>query len=177
MMDMGNGKEEMDDLKEQVDSSSEEASSMEDQGFLSLLQGVTLSPKALIGLTNSVNKVLSIFGLPPLKGKEMSAELARSLAMIEAAVSDACEEEECPMELLFKISDLGEGDQSAMMIAGKLDRLSKTPSFRKYLKTTEGSELMKEKMPSGQPPMGDQMAMEKTAEQGPDIEKLFASRM
>lgn len=169
MMDMD--EEEMMSMKEEVDQAGEEGSSMEDEGFMSLIEGLTLSPKALSGLVNSVNKVLGVFGLPSLKGKELNAELARALAMIEAAVSDAGEEEEVPMELMFRVTDLGEGDSSVMVVAGKMDRLSKTPSFKKFLKSGQ------KEMPSNQAPMGDQMAMDKTAEQGPDIEKLFASRM
>lgn len=174
----GNGSEKsMEGPQKEMEDSVAEGASQEDEGFLSMVEGVKLSPKALMGLTNSVNKVLPMFGLPSLKTKELGPELVRVLKMAEQAVADACEEEECPMELLFKVSDLSEGDAAAMVIAGKLDRLSRTPSFKKYLRTTEGSEMAKEMTPEGQPPAGDQMAMDKTAEQSGNIEKLFSSRM
>ena len=96
--------------------------------------------------------------------------------MISQAVQDACDSEECPLELNFNIKDLQEGEPAAMMLAGKLDRLSKTGSFRKFLKG-KPTESGMEESPSSQPPAGDKMAMEKTAEQTPNIEALFASRM
>lgn len=174
----GNGSEKsMEGPQKEMEDSVAEGVAQEDDGFLSMVEGVKLSPKALMGLTNSINKVLPLFGLPALKTKELGPELVRALKMIEQATSDACGDEECPMELLFKVSDLSEGDPAAMVLAGKLDRLSRTPSFKKWLKASEGSEIAKESMPAGQPPAGDQMAMEKTAEQSPNIEKLFASRM
>jgi hypothetical protein len=39
----------------------------EDDGYMSLVEGLNVSPKALIGLTNALNKVLHLFGLPPIK--------------------------------------------------------------------------------------------------------------
>ena len=167
----------MEGPQKEMEDSIEEGASQEDEGFLSMVEGVKLSPKSLMGLTNSVNKVLPMFGLPALKSKELGPELVRVLKMVEQAVADASEEEEVPMELLFRISDLSEGDAAAMVLAGKLDRLSRTPSFKKFLKTTEGSEMAKEMTPAGQPPMGDQMALDKTAEQSGNIEELFSSRM
>jgi hypothetical protein len=167
----------MEGPQKEMEDSIEESISQEDEGFLSMIEGVKLSPKALTGLTNSINKVLPMFGLPAITGRELSADLVRVLKMVEQATVDASESEEVPMELLFSVSDLSEGDAAAMVIAGKLDRLSRTPSFKKFLKTTEGSEMAKEMTPAGQPPMGDQMALDKTAEQSPNIEKLFSSRM
>ena len=174
----GNGSEKsMEGPQKEMEDSVSEGMAQEDEGFLSMVQGVKLSPKALTGLVNSVNKVLPMFGLPAIKGKDLSPELVRALTMIEQATSDCCGDEECPMELGFKVSDLKEGDAAAMVLSGKLDRLSRTASFKKWLKASEGSEIAKEATPSGQPPAGDQMAMDKTAEQSGNIEKLFASRM
>lgn len=166
----------MEGPQKEMEDSIEESISQEDEGFLSMIEGVKLSPKALTGLTNSINKVLPMFGLPAV-GRELSADLVRVLKMVEQATVDASESEEVPMELLFSVSDLSEGDAAAMVIAGKLDRLSRTPSFKKFLKTSEGSEMAKEMTPAGQSPMGDQMALDKTAEQSPNIEELFSSRM
>lgn len=154
-------------LKGDIEMAKEE----EDSGYMSLVEGVTLSPKVLTGLVSAVNKVLPLFGLKGITSKELSPELARALAMISQAVQDACDAEECPLELNFNIKDLQEGEPAAMMLAGKLDRLSKTGSFRKFLKAKPTE------TPSTQPPMGDAVAMEKTEEESPNIEALFASRM
>lgn len=172
MIEIEIGKEEMDGMKGEVEKEIESGIEEEDAGFMSLIEGANLSPKVLVGLINALNKVLPLFGLPALKGKDLTPEVARGLSMIAQAVTDACAEEECPTELSFSIEDIKGGDSAAQMVAGKLDRLSKTPSFKKFLKgkPTESS-------PSEQPPAGDKMAMEKTAEESPNIEALFASRM
>ena len=93
--------------------------------------------------------------------------------MVAQAVTDAVGMEEVPAELEYSIDDMKGGDQSVIVIAGKLDRLSKVPAFKKFLK----SKPTEAETPAMQPPMGDQMAMEKTEEQSPNIEALFASRM
>jgi len=154
-------------LKGEIESAKEE----EDAGYMSLLEGVTLSPKVLVGLVSALNKVLPLFGLKAVTGKELSVDVVRGLSMIAQAVEDASESEEVPMELSFSLEDLKGGDVAAQMVAGKLDRLSKTGSFRKFLKSKPTE------TPSSQPPMGDAVAMEKTEEESPNIEALFASRM
>jgi len=156
-------------LKGEIEAAKEE----EDMGYMSLLEGAQVSPKVLIGLMNALNKVLPMFGLPPIKGKELTPEVARALAMVAQAVTDAVGMEEVPAELEYSIDDMKGGDQSVIVIAGKLDRLSKVPAFKKFLK----SKPTETETPATQPPMGDQMAMEKTEEQAPNIEALFASRM
>ncbi len=123
-----------------------------------------------MGLVGALNKVLPLFGLPVLKSKDLSPELVRGLSMIAQAVTDASGAEEAPPELEFSMDDMKGGDQAVIVIAGKLDRLSKTPSFKKFLKS-------KPSTPAEQPPAVDQVAAEKTAEQSPDINSLFASRM
>jgi len=172
-IEIGNEEEELKGMDEKYKSEIEMGKEEEDAGFMSLLQGVTLSPKPLTGLVNALNKVLPLFGAPTISGKELSVDVVRGLAMVAQAVSDAAETEEIPMELSFSLEDLQGGDTAAQMVAGKLDRLSKTGSFRKFLKAkpTETS------TPSNQEPMGDPMAMAKTEEQSPNIEALFASRM
>lgn len=156
-------------LKGEIEGAKEE----EDMGYMSLLEGVNVSPKALIGLTNALNKVLPLFGLPPIKEKALTPEVVRALAMIAQAVTDAVGMEEVPAELEYSLEDMKGGDGSVIVIAGKLDRLSKVPAFKKFLKA-KPTEI---ETPSNQPPMGDAMAMEKTEEQSPNIEALFASRM
>jgi hypothetical protein len=143
----------------------------EDDGYMSLLDGVNVSPKALIGLTNALNKVLPLFGLPPIKEKALTPEVVRALSMIAQAVTDAVGMDEVPAELEYSLDEMKGGDGSVIIIAGKLDRLSKIPAFKKFLKSKPTE------TPSNQEPMGDPMAMEKTAEQSPNIEALFASRM
>ncbi len=164
--------EEAKGLKGQVESEIESAVEEEDQGFLSLLAGIQLSPKASAALVTGLNKVLPLFGIPSVSGKGLSADVARGLAMISQAITDASASDEAPMELVFSLEDLQGGDQAAMVVAGKLDRLSRTPSFKKFLKSKSSMPS-----PSEMPPAGDEMAMEKTEEQGPSIEALFASRM
>ena len=172
MIEIEIGKEEADNMKGEMENEIESGKEEEDAGFSSLLEGVNLSPKVLVGLISALNKVLPLFGLPTLKGKELTPEVVRGLSMIAQAVSDACEAEECPMELSFSIEDLKGGDAASQMVAGKLDRLSKTATFKKFLKgKPTGSS------PSEQPPMGDEVALAKTEEQSPNIEALFASRM
>jgi len=151
----------------------EMAKGEEDAGYMSLLEGVNVSPKALIGLTNALNKVLPLFGLPPIKEKALTPEVVRALAMIAQAVTDAVGMDEVPAELEYSLDEMKGGDGSVIVIAGKLDRLSKVPAFKKFLK----SKPTEMETPSNQKPMGDQMAMDKTAEQSPNIEALFASRM
>ena len=178
MIEIEIGKEEMDGMKGEVEKEIESGMEEEDSGFMSLIEGVKLQPKVVLGLVNAVNKVLPLFGMKPIASKELSPELARALTMISQAVQDACDSEECPLELNFNIKDLGEGEQAAMMLAGKLDRLSKTGSFRKFLKgSPTGNGLEGKPTPSRMPPAGDKIAMEKTAEESPNIESLFASRM
>lgn len=178
MIEIEIGEEDSDKMKGEMENEIESGMEEEDSGFLSLIQGVKLQPKVILGLVNAVNKVLPLFGMKALATKELSPELARALAMISQAVQDACDSEECPLELNFNLKDLGEGEQAAMMLAGKLDRLSKTGSFRKFLKSKPSeSGLEGKETPSMQPPMGDKMAMEKTAEETPNLEALFASRM
>lgn len=163
--------DDLDEMKTDVEDQADQGASDEDQGFMSLIQGIQVSPKALMGLVAALNKVLPMFGLPALTSKDLSPELVRGLSMIAQAVTDASGAEEAPPELEFSIEDMKEGgDAAVIVISGKLDRLSKTPSFKKFLKQKPTS-------PSQQQPSGDQMAAEKTAEQEPDIEKLFASRM
>lgn len=156
-------------LKGDIEMAKEE----EDMGFMSLLEGVNVSPKAMIGLTNALNKLLPMFGLPPIKEKALTPEVVRALSMIAQAVTDAVGMEEVPAELEYSLEDMKGGDGSVIVIAGKLDRLSKVPAFKKFLK----SKPTETETPSNQPPMGDAMAMEKTEEQSPNIEALFASRM
>jgi len=151
----------------------EMAKGEEDAGYMSLLEGVNVSPKALIGLTNALNKVLPLFGLPPIKEKALTPEVVRALAMIAQAVTDAVGMDEVPAELEYSLDEMKGGDGSVIVIAGKLDRLSKVPAFKKFLK----SKPTEMETPSNQEPMGDQMALSKTAEQSPNIEALFASRM
>lgn len=145
----------------------------EDDGYMSLVEGLNVSPKALMGLTNALNKVLPLFGLPPIKEKALTPEVVRALAMIAQAVTDAVGMDEVPSELEYSLDEMKGGDSSVIVIAGKLDRLSKVPAFRKFLK----SKPTEVETPSNQEPMGDQMAMAKTEEQSPNIEALFASRM
>lgn len=171
MIEIEIGKEEMEGMKGEVEKEIESGKEEEDSGFMSLLEGVILSPKVLVGLVSALNKVLPLFGLKAVTGRELSVDVVRGLAMIAQAAQDASESEEVPMELSFSLEDLKGGDQAAQIVAGKLDRLSKTSSFRKFLKgkSTE--------TPSTQPPMGDAVAMEKTEEESPNIEALFSSRM
>lgn len=171
------GKEEdMSSAQEEVNSAVDEGASMEDEGFMSLIQGVNPSPKALMGLLSALNKVLPLFGLPQIKDKNLTPEVVRGLSMIAQAVSDACEMEECPHDLNFSLDDMKGGDQSIMVISGKLDRVSRTPGFKKFLK---GKPMEKAPVnsPSMQPPSGDKMAIQKTEEQSPNLDQLFASRM
>ena len=114
---------------------------------------------------------LPLFGLPQIKDKNLTPEVVRGLSMIAQAVSDACEMEECPMDLNFSLDDMKGGDQSIMVISGKLDRVSRTPGFKKFLK---GKPM---NSPSSQPPSGDQVAIKKTEEASPNIDQLFMSRM
>lgn len=173
------GKEDVSDKKQEVENEIESGMMEEDDGYLSLLQGVTLNPKALLGLVTSINKVMPIFGAPAVDGKQLGPDVVRALAMIAQAIKDACDAEECPMELNFSLDELKDGDSAAQVIAGKIDRLSRTPSFKKFLKAKPPTVESEEEptSPSMQPPMGDKMAMDKTEEQSPSIEKLFASRM
>lgn len=178
MIEIEIGKEDSDSMKGEMEREMESGMEEEDAGFMSLIEGVKLQPKVILGLVNAVNKVLPLFGMKAIASKELSPELARALSMISQAVQDACDAEECPLELNFNIKDLQEGEPAAMMLAGKIDRLSKTGSFRKFLKAKPTESGMEGKeTPSSQPPAGDMMAMEKTAEQSPNIEALFASRM
>ena len=171
MIEIEIGKEEMEGMKGEVEKEIESGKEEEDSGFMSLLEGVILSPKVLVGLVSALNKVLPLFGLKAVTGRELSVDVVRGLAMIAQAAQDASESEEVPMELSFSLEDLKGGDAAAQMVAGKLDRLSKTSSFRKFLKAKPTE------TPSNQPPMGDAVAMEKTEEESPNIEALFSSRM
>ena len=163
----GSGKE--DSMDEEVKSSIDEGESEEDEGFMELAQGISISPKVMIGFLSAINKVLPLFNLPPIKTDAVTPELVRAIAMIAQAATDASSAEEIPLDLNFSMDDLKSGDQGVIIVAGKLDRISKTPGFRKFLKTPPS--------PSQMPPMGDKVAIQKVAEQSPDIEKLFASRM
>ena len=165
----GSGKEDM--MGEEVKSSIDQGESEEDDGFMELAQGISISPKVMLGFLSAINKVLPLFGLPPIKTDAVTPELVRAIAMIAQAATDASSSEELPLELNFSLDDLKNGDQGAIVVAGKLDRISKTPGFRKFLKSSAPPS------PSQMPPAGDKFAIEKTAEQSPDIEKLFASRM
>jgi len=157
-------------MDDEAMSSVEEGKSEEDEGFMGLAEGISISPKTMVGFLSAINKVLPLFNLPPIKTDAVTPELVRAIAMIAQAATDASSSEELPLELNFSLDDLKNGDQGAIVVAGKLDRISKTPGFRKFLKSAPPS-------PSQMPPMGDKFAIEKTAEQSPDIEKLFASRM
>ena len=163
--------EEMSSAQEEINSSADNGAEMEDEGFMSMVQGVNPSPKALMGLLSALNKVLPLFGLPQIKDKNLTPEVVRGLSMIAQAVSDACEMEECPMDLNFSLDDMKGGDQSIMVISGKLDRVSRTPGFKKFLK---GKPM---NSPSSQPPSADQVAIKKTEEASPNIDQLFMSRM
>ena len=176
MLSIEVGKEDVSNKKQEVENEIESSMMQEDDGYLSLLQGVTLNPKALLGLVTSINKVMPIFGAPAVDGKGLGPDVVRALAMIAQAIKDACDAEECPMELNFSLDELKGGDSAAQVIAGKIDRLSRTPSFKKFLKA-KPVEKEEPTSPSEQPPMGDKMAMEKTAEQSPSLDSLFASRM
>lgn len=156
-------------MDDEAMSSVEEGKSEEDEGFMDLAEGITISPKVMIGFLSALNKVLPLFNLPPIKTDAVTPELVRAIAMIAQAATDASSSEEVPQELVFSLDDLKNGDQGVIVVAGKLDRISKTPGFRKFLKTPPS--------PSQIPPAGDKVAMEKTAEQSGDIEKFFASRM
>lgn len=169
----GTGKEDMMHAEEMARSAVSEGKSEEDQGFMQLAQGITISPKVMVGFLSALNKVLPLFGLPPLKTDSVSPDLVRAISMIAQAASDASDSEDIPLDLNFSIDDMKSGDQGIIVIAGKLDRLSRTPGFKKFLKSAPATPPS----PSEMPPVGDKMAMEKTAEQSPDIEKLFASRM
>ena len=176
MMSMGSEKEDMDSMKGAISSAADAGAEMEDEGFMSLIQGVNPSPKVLVGLLTALNKVLPLFGIPTVNEKNLTPEVVRGLSMIAQAVSDACEMEECPHDLNFSLDDMKGGDQSILVVSGKLDRIARTPGFRKFLK---GKPMEKSPMnsPSQQPPLGDKMAIDKTAEQSQNIDQLFASRM
>lgn len=169
-MEMG-GEESIKGMGDKLTGDIDMAKQEEDDGYMSLLDGVNVSPKALIGLTNALNKVLPLFGLPPIKEKALTPEVVRALSMIAQAVTDAVGMDEVPAELEYSLDEMKGGDGSVIIIAGKLDRLSKVPAFKKFLKAKPTE------TPSNQEPSGDAVALDKTAEQGPDIEKLFASRM
>lgn len=170
MMAMGPSGDDVDKMKQDVEDQADQGASDEDQGFMSLVQGVQVSPKIMMGLVGALNKVLPLFGLPQIKSQDMSPEVVRALSMAAQAITDAVGSEDAPPELEFSMDDVKGGDQAVIVIAGKLDRLSKTPSFKKFLKS-------KPSTPAEQLPAVDQVAAEKVAEQGPDIESLFASRM
>lgn len=170
MMQMGPTKEDMDMAKEGLEGQIDSGESEEDQGFMSMVQGLRINPKVVMGLVSAINKVLPLFGLSPLKATELTPELVRSLAMAAQAIADAVTSDDVPSELQYSIDDLHGGDSAILVIAGKLDRLSKTSGFKKFLKA-------KPSTPAEQPPMVDSVAAEKTSDAGPDIEKLFASRM
>lgn len=170
MMQMGPTKEDMDMAKEGLEGQIDSGESEEDHGFMSMVQDLVVNPKVVMGLVSAINKVLPLFGLPPLKATEFTPELVRVLAMAAQAITDAVANDDVPSELEYSMEDLHGGDQAILMIAGKLDRLSKTPGFKKFLKA-------KPSTPAEQPPAVDQVAAEKTSDAGPDIEKLFASRV
>lgn len=173
---MMGGEEDTSSMKEEINKSADEGMDAEDQGFMSMIQGVNPSPKVLVGLMSALNKVLPLFGIPAIKEKDLTPDVVRALSMIAQAVSDACEQEECPHDLNFSMDDMKGGDSSIIVISGKLDRIARTPGFKKFLK---GSPMKGGGMPSpsNQPPAGDKVAMEKTAEQSPNLDQLFASRM
>ena len=76
MIEIEIGEEESDKMKGEMENEIESGMEEEDSGFLSLIQGVKLQPKVILGLVNAVNKVLPLFGMKALATKELSPESA-----------------------------------------------------------------------------------------------------
>ena len=98
----------------------------------------TFTARGLGPLVKSTNKLLPLFGQEPNypsvpDTKVLPTDFTRILAMFKSAVDDAISKEVIQPEMAISLDGVRD-DSSLMVLAGKLDMLSKDRNFKQFLK-------------------------------------------
>ena len=145
---------------------------MEDEDtFAAMAPKGKFTSRSLDPLVKNVNKVLPLFGQDPSypavgDTDVLPTDLTRILSMIVEAVSDAVDEGILDPEMNIMLETI-RSDQDLMALSGKLEMLSKSREFKKFL-----SEEMAEEESPGMEEGMDEMEMSPEEE-----DALLMSRM
>lgn len=107
--------------------------------------------RGLAPLVKATNKLLPLFGQTPdypmvEDTKELPEDFTRILAMFAGAVDEAISREVLEPEMAIMLDTIRD-DSGLMTIAGKLDMLSKSKDFKKFLsEPVEEEEMVSEEM-------------------------------
>ena len=128
-------------------------------------------------LVKATNKLLPAFGQAPdyptfdADVSKFPTEFTRILAMFSAASKDAVEEEAIPSDLAVSLDDITD-DRSVMITAGKIDAMSRSKDFKRFLKDPMPQQEEEEEDVSGA-----EMAMAGEEMDDAAMDELFMGRM
>ena len=157
----------------ELDQSIDRAKSADDDVFRAMSPEGDFSASALNGLVKAHNKVASLFGVEdyPVFKEDQSvfpSEFTRQIAMVIAAATDAAKADLIDMDIVPSLDEVSD-DTSLRLLTGKLDQLSRSKEFKRFLKESPAEE---EKSSSKEAPAPE--------DQGPSdmqMDELFAGRI
>jgi hypothetical protein len=150
-----------------------EAEMKDEEMYAAMAPTGSFKAKALNNLVTATNKLLPAFGQTPDYPMFKSdittfpTDFVRILAMFSDASKDAVDAEAVDPELLISLDDISD-DMSATAVAAKLDALSRSKPFKKFLKEpyeTKGEESS-EALAEGEEEMSEE-----------DMDSLMMGRM
>lgn len=127
----------------------EEAEESDKEMMTAMAPKGNFTSRGLAPLVKATNKILPLFGQTPdypmvEDTKELPEDFTRILAMVAGAVEEAIAAEVLEPEMAILLDTIRD-DSSLMAVAGKLEMLSKSKDFKKFL-----AEPVKEEESMGQ---------------------------
>ena len=169
---MGLAPEPMDEMKMKLEEDTTGLKMEEDAMFAEMAPKGKFTKGALNSLVKVHNKVTEMFGLEPYATftediTEFPANFVRELAMVMNAVQDAIDAGELEPEMAIDLSVV-KTDRDLASLAGRLDMLSKSKDFRKWLSSPREEEMVEE----------PEMETEQTGEPSQEeVDAMFMERM
>jgi hypothetical protein len=150
-----------------------EAEMKDEEMYSALAPTGSFKAKALNNLVSATNKLLPAFGQTPDYPSFKSdittfpTDFVRILAMFSDAAKDAVEAEAIDPELQLSLDDITD-DMSATSVAAKIDALSRSKPFKKFLKEPyeTNAEEVSEDIAEGEDSMSEE-----------DMDSLMMGRM
>lgn len=173
--------ESMEGIPSELQDAAGEVAAAEDESLSAMSPQGQFSKASLNSLVKAFNKLMPMFGkeaYPEFDADQMEfpPEFVRLFLMVMEAVGDAIEQEAIGGDLAFELGGAIKDDRDLAMLTGKLQLLSRSKDFKKFLKEPAEEVLEVEVMVAPEEEVGEEgMAASNMSDK--EIDALFASRM
>jgi len=159
-----------------------EVAQAEDESLSAMSPQGQFSKASLNSLVKAFNKLMPLFGkeaYPEFDADQMEfpPEFVRLFLMVMEAVGDAIEQEIVGQDVAFELGAAIKDDRDLAMLTGKLDILSRSKDFKKFLKEPAREEMEVEGPGLTEETEGLEEQSPASAMSDKEIDALFASRM